>query len=294
MPVDDLFTRESYTSDELLFIIESIPANVFFKDTSCRYRLASHVCKMLNGDSDTATIIGKTDLEVQVEEQLGRQYYEEDLDLIAHGGEKKYISEMHFGDSTYYYEINKRAMLDASGSIIGIVGMVSDVTELIQLQKELERMSTRDMLTGCYNRTFLELRKVRGVDEMLLPFSVIISDCNGLKHVNDTFGHSVGDEYICKSVTTIRDAVPVRSEIIRLGGDEFLVLIPNCSEESCGALLASIRAECSRRSVRGIPLSNSFGATTMTSTSQTLSEAMSRADALMYAEKQHTKMDGRG
>lgn len=285
MRIEGFFGKDRYTADELRLIIEAIPANVFYKDTRCRYQLASHVCRMLNGENEDYTIIGKTDLEIQVEEALGRQYYEEDCALIANGGAKKYISEMHFGEGTYYFEISKQAMYDSDGNISGVVGMVTDMTELITLQKELETLSEKDSLTGSYNRTFLESRKANGVDETDLPFSVIISDCNGLKQVNDSYGHNVGDEYICEIAKIIGACVPQRSEVIRLGGDEFLALIPNCTERECGSLIKRIQIEDSEHRVRGIPLSSSFGGATITSPEQSLSDAIAQADACMYEEK---------
>ena len=76
--------------------------------------------------------------------------------------------------------------------------------------------------------------------------------------------------------------MPLRGEIIRLGGDEFLTLIPNCPEESCVELISQIREDNSQKSVEGISLSSSFGAVTIVTTQETLSDAMSKADALMY------------
>lgn len=285
MSIGDFFTREQYSDIELKLIIEAIPANVFYKDTQCRYQLASHVCRMLNGEGDNYTIIGKTDREVQVEKELGRQYYEEDLDIVANGGSKKYISEMRFGGETYYYEISKQAMRDTEGSISGIVGMVTDITELIKLQKELEWLSTRDTLTGCFNRTFLERRKTEGLVEADLPFTVIMSDCNGLKRVNDTFGHTAGDEYIRRTVDIILGVVSPKCDIFRLGGDEFLTLVPNCDEEARELLISRLHAAENGQQVSGVPVSSSFGAATIRSIHEGLSSAMGRADADMYQEK---------
>ncbi|MDO4554963.1 MAG: diguanylate cyclase [Lachnospiraceae bacterium] len=187
--MDSFFMNDSYTMEDLERIFRAIPANVFFKDTLCRYQIASQVCSMLTeGDADFS-IIGKTDLEVQKEPALGKQYYEEDCRLIAEGGQLKYLSEMHFGGQTYYYEIIKRAVYQPDGKILGIIGMVTDRTETIALQHQLRTISLTDALTQLHNRTFFQQYLENQITPEQLPISIIACDCNNLKYINDTFGH---------------------------------------------------------------------------------------------------------
>lgn len=93
--------------ENLKSIINSIPGNVFFKDTQCRYLYASHLC----------FIIGKTDPEVQVQKELGEMFYREDCELLKSGGEMEYVSQMQFGNDTYYYKIRNKAVHGAGNTV---------------------------------------------------------------------------------------------------------------------------------------------------------------------------------
>ena len=127
------------SKETLLILMDSIPANVFFKDTQCRYQMASHVCQMINSGGDpNFTIFGKTDMEIQPDAKLGKKFYEEDQKVIAEGKSYDYQQAMRFGDETYYYQITKQPIRDTEGHIIGVVGLITDMTEQVRLQNELE------------------------------------------------------------------------------------------------------------------------------------------------------------
>ena len=142
--------------EQMIAFMECAPANVFFKDTSCRYRAVSEVCSLISGE-EGYEIIGKTDVEVWQDEEVGRRYYEDDLRIIATGEASKWVDEFAGPDGTLYFEISKKpAYLD--GELIGVVGIVTDVTEQKRLQAELKRLTETDQLTGLYNRNYLEMR----------------------------------------------------------------------------------------------------------------------------------------
>ena len=136
---DYLNGKYPISKETLVILMDAIPANVFFKDTSCRYQMASHICQMINSGGDpNLTIFGKTDLEIQPDEKLGRKFYEEDRHIIAEGKSYDYLQAMRFGNDTYYYQITKNPVRDYDGNIIGVVGLINDMTEQIRLQNELE------------------------------------------------------------------------------------------------------------------------------------------------------------
>lgn len=281
--------KKNYTYEELKMIIQSIPGNVFFKDTECRYQLASHICHMLNGAREGFTIIGKTDLEVQLEYELGKQYYEEDCELIQNGGEKKYVSEMHFGGQIYYYEIVKRAVCDSDGNIFGVIGMVTDVTKMIEMQNRLEELSVTDALTGAYNRTYLQQWIGKGIGESQLPVSLIIGDCNNLKYMNDIHGHKMGDEYIVKTVELIKGNIGTPAKIIRYGGDEFLIILEKCTEEQCKQKIEILMEKSKECKINDIAISIAFGSSTIVDKQVSIYHEIEKADKKMYEEKKKIK-----
>lgn len=82
--LDSRFLDEKYpfSSRQLKIILESIPANVFFKDTKGRYQIVSHLCEMLN-TGGRGGIVGKTDLEIWPDPALGRKFYDEDMEIAT-------------------------------------------------------------------------------------------------------------------------------------------------------------------------------------------------------------------
>ena len=95
-----LHEKYPFSLSELKIILESIPANVFFKDTEGRYQVTSHICEMLNTGGQ-GSIIGKTDLEIQPDPKLGRKFYDEDMEIAQTGKEMRYLQEMVFGGVSF-------------------------------------------------------------------------------------------------------------------------------------------------------------------------------------------------
>lgn len=278
--------------EELLNIFESIPMNVFFKDTDCRYRLASHVCQMLSGDRPGWTIVGKTDLEVQKDPILGRQYLEEDRRIIETGEGTSCISKMTFGDDDYYYEIAKESVFGTDNEVIGIVGCVVDVTELEKANLALHEASITDGLTGCRNRRYYEgqMRSAWSHDiEDILPVTFVICDCNHFKQVNDLYGHMIGDLMLQEVAAMLRCCAPEGAEVIRMGGDEFLIFCPYTDEAKARKLLDMLRNEEGRFRYNGTSLSVAFGSHTV-STPGDLDDAVRMADERMYADKKKSEV----
>ena len=148
------------TEDNLWHVLDAIDENIFFKDTEGRYALATHVCSMLNSNGDPGfSIFGKTDMDIQVDKELGRKFYEEDMKIIRTGESLKYVQKMQFGPETYYYEITKNPVLDDDGRVMGIIGVIKDMTELIKLQKQLEYYNITDLMTHTFNRFYFESGK---------------------------------------------------------------------------------------------------------------------------------------
>ncbi|NFT84956.1 GGDEF domain-containing protein [Clostridium botulinum] len=96
-------------------------------------------------------------------------------------------------------------------------------------QKQLESIAFYDELTGLYNRrcAMLSLEKLIKSN---LEFSICFVDIDGLKYVNDILGHNEGDEYIKIIANIISNEFYDEDKVCRVGGDEFLILLPNCNE----------------------------------------------------------------
>jgi diguanylate cyclase (GGDEF)-like protein/PAS domain S-box-containing protein len=127
-----------------------------------------------------------------------------------------------------------RTLNDADGNPDGGVLCVDDVTEAWRLRAELERRATIDELTGCLNRPAVlstlenHLAKSRTART---GTAVVFLDLDGFKEVNDTFGHQVGDQLLAGTAGRLRGATRAHDVVGRLGGDEFLVVLPQVADE---------------------------------------------------------------
>lgn len=223
---------------------------------------------------------------------MGKMYYEDDKKILATGEGSQYINEFPMEDGeSLYFEIKKSAVRDENGSIIGIVGIVDNVTECVRLEKKVEELSIIDGLTGVYNRNYLKYRVEEKKKKLIFPFTVIMSDCNYLKEVNDQYGHEYGDILLKIVADTLKEEVPEDSPVIRMGGDEFMILGNGITEEKASELMVNIRESLKRKSKENIPLSLAMGSYTVQSKDFSFDEVCHEADLRMYADKKGLKVD---
>ena len=179
--------------EEVMTFLRSTPANLFFKDTECRYLFISDVRTFFPyGEGQEEDVLGKTDLEIWSSEEQARFYYEQDQKVLATGKGTGYITEVPREDGTVYYQIKKNPVV-LEGKIIGIVGLIGDITERVRLEKQAENWAIHDELTGLYNRNYLKVKGAEQLKGAIMPITIIMGDCNYLKRVNDAYGHEYGD-----------------------------------------------------------------------------------------------------
>ena len=150
------------------------------------------------------------------------------------------------------------------------------------LVERLEFMSTIDMLTGLLNRNSMNYRVdmfVSGERPVKAPFGVIFADLNGLKQANDTGGHDEGDKLL-KNAGKVLSEVFDRYEIYRAGGDEFVVIAPECPKDVFESKVAELRA----KTCYGSPVCFAVGSH-WNENGKDLRLSMHIADEAMYADK---------
>lgn len=174
---------------------------------------------------------------------------------------------------------------DRWGQIDGMVLVFRDVTEKKQKQAEIEYLSLHDQLTGLYNRRFFDEELARLDCRRNWPLSVILGDINGLKLINDAFGHVVGDELIKKGATAIRQGCREDDIVCRIGGDEFVILLPKTDASEAETIIARIKQQAAEKKVETLDVSISFGAATKTSATDATLAVIKTADERMYHNK---------
>jgi diguanylate cyclase (GGDEF)-like protein/PAS domain S-box-containing protein len=177
------------------------------------------------------------------------------------------------------------------------LGSVVDITEKKRFAQRLEYVSLHDQLTGLYNRVYFEeeLRRLSNSEDCY-PVSVIVADVNGLKLVNDTRGHERGDELLVACARVLQRTLRRSDVVARVGGDEFVAILPKTDEAAGTAILHRLQAAVEEHNHRHpeLPLSVSFGLATARTPEESLRETYRQADDRMYQEKLYSETTARG
>lgn len=165
--------------------------------------------------------------------------------------------------------------------------------EIEQLHEDLREQSIRDPLTGLYNRRYLTEtlgREIARAERENRPLSIVISDIDSFKLINDTFGHRVGDQFLIE-IADLMNKNARRSDIIcRFGGEEFLLVLPGTTVESALRRAEEIRQKCVQLLVpqngSGLRVSMSFGVATYPVHGKEAEEIIIKADRALYRSKE--------
>lgn len=185
-----------------------------------------------------------------------------------------------------YIEIFSYPIFDENqGKISGVVEFVRDITEQKEREREIKYLLYRDSLTGLYNRRFFEEEMQRLDTKRQLPISIIMADVNGLKIINDSYGHDTGDRLLKKAAEILKKTVREEDILARQGGDEFAILLPNTSSEEVSRVVSRINKEIAAADLDEIPLSIALGQATKNEPAEELTEVLKKADNRMYQNK---------
>ncbi|MBN2604963.1 MAG: HD-GYP domain-containing protein, partial [Bacilli bacterium] len=163
--------------------------------------------------------------------------------------------------------------------------LVSDITERIERETEVEYISYHDYLTGLHNRRYYEKMLLKMDIAQNLPLSLIMGDVNGLKLVNDSFGHKVGDELLKKVSSILQEACRSNDVIARIGGDEFVIILPKTEHDIADKIIERIKNMTKNEKVESLEISISFGHSTKTLPSENIHELFKKIEDEMYAKK---------
>ncbi len=182
---------------------------------------------------------------------------------------------------------------DDDGHCVAIEGFISNINSRKNLEDNLEFLSYRDYLTGLYNRRFIEEQLLRLDKSRNLPISVIMGDINGLKFINDSFGHKHGDELIKTVADILRDSLRDHELISRLSGDEFLIILENTSKKAVKQVIERIQNKMKKEEYSKMGMSVSFGYSTKTNSEESLHALVKEAENEMYRQKLYHKPSAR-
>ena len=203
------------------------------------------------------------------------------------------------------FSIKYKRMLDVSEKYAGTVIIMNDITERVEIekqlliqQKQLERYAFTDAMTGVSNRRtgyMIFEKELSLLPESEIPLSICYVDIDDLKEVNDMYGHSKGDEMIKTIVRAIESNTRESDHLVRMGGDEFLIIMPACFQSEAQKIMERILSRLEEYDIEHqIPYRHifSFGIVQISKENMlNINEAIKEADAHMYQDKiRHRKM----
>ncbi|WP_313127026.1 sensor domain-containing diguanylate cyclase [Proteiniclasticum ruminis] len=209
------------------------------------------------------------------------------LTKVQYSKDHESLSDYRFrrADGTYcVFETNASPILE-NGEIVGIAGVARDISIFIKKQQEIEFLSYRDQLTKLFNRHYLEKVRDEVKAEKNHPLGIITMDMNDLKLVNDTYGHDEGDRLLVKVSDIFRHVFPADSLIFRMGGDEFMVVLPLIEEEILKQMKERLEELLDEYGKEAYPVTIALGYFISHDPQEDLFDALKKADAYMYEDK---------
>ena len=237
----------------------------------------------------------------EIEGRTAESYYPQSTDrdafkaaIMEHGEVSDFPGQMVRRDGTVIdISISSHALYDHAGNFAGVEGIYRDVTQRKNLERELQRLATTDMLTGIANRrAFLETAESAYAHSCHSgePLTLLMLDLDHFKAINDRYGHLEGDRALVAFAQAVKSQLRASDAVGRLGGEEFGVLLPltTLAEglEAAHRILQSVRAlQLNDDTGQAYRITTSLGVGAFRQSDRSLRDMLDRADQALYLAK---------
>ncbi|HEX5276233.1 MAG TPA: GGDEF domain-containing protein [Fluviicoccus sp.] len=292
-PVQSRSLENIETGQTLLTtVLDNIGACIYMKAPDGRYLYANRALGELL-ECDPGTLTGLRDEDIFPREASMR-FRQLDNQALAMKGKVEGMETFRLGDGAdHHYWSVKIPLFNDRGEIYALLGMSTDITARKHMEDELLRLATTDDLTRLSNRRhFLEqaestLSRSRRYAE---PLALLMCDIDFFKNINDTFGHAVGDQALCRVADIIRSTLRDTDLAGRIGGEEFAILLVQTSLENAHEVADRLRQAIEACPIilddgHPISLTISIGIATPVYPMETLATLLQHADQALYAAK---------
>ncbi len=199
--------------------------------------------------------------------------------------EAKKDTMINAGGRDKYFDVSLTPVRIRQKEIAGKLLVMEDITDRKEYEDKIKYMSFHDYLTGLYNRAFFEEELARLNVERNLPLSIVMGDVNGLKMINDTYGHEKGDELLKKAAEILKQSFRKSDIISRWGGDEFIILLPLTDYSTAEEIAGRVKKTCSQHDTEDMPVSISLGTAIKVKEDESIEEILKSSEDKMYTDK---------
>lgn len=282
--------------EELRLILDSSAEGIYGVDLEGNCMFCNASCIRLLGYENQAELLGKNMHElIHHSRRDGTAIKPEDCEMLkalrknigAHVDDEIFWREDGSTFDAEYYSYPRYK----DGELVGAVVTFMDISDRKQNEEWIAYLNGHDPLTGLLNRRSLEEELEKQDTEENLPITIVFADVNGLKLTNDIFGHASGDTLIKKSAEILKRTCRDRDIISRVGGDEFLMLLPNTHASDAEKVIERVKRELAKEKVDAVMCSMSLGYDTKNGSYQDLAHIVINAENRMYKEKALQRKD---
>lgn len=181
-----------------------------------------------------------------------------------------------------------------NGEVVAIHGIIRNIDDKVSLQQQLEYKALHDRLTGMYNREYFESLMDKYDKHENVPIGIVVCDLDGLKLVNDKYGHKDGDKLIRETSNILQNFTRKNITVARIGGDEFAILLVNVDPSDTELFMTKIQNEVDLFNAKGtsFEIKLSIGIAYSCSSLGEMEALFVKADTAMYEDKHKKRLVG--
>jgi diguanylate cyclase (GGDEF)-like protein/PAS domain S-box-containing protein len=269
---DSLYYYQTYPNNKFKYIGPSIKEIIGIKEDV-----------FLNDYKEAFNLVHPDDLESLYKKTIGQVDYS-----------KKQLARWLNSNGEYIWtEDCATPIYDKSGKMIGIVGSIRNITDRIKMEEEINYRSNHDVMTGLYNRDYFEDLFDKLDKHISCKVGIIVCDLNGLKMINDNYGHKIGDLLIKESGKLLNRYSSENIIISRIGGDEFSIILKDVNELDVLNLIDNIKKDIVEynNNHNEVKINMSIGYSISQHSLGIMNNLFVTADQNMYHSKRRIKTD---
>jgi len=221
-------------------ILENVTAYIYMKDTKGRYLFANRLLRE-RFDAPMDEIVGYNDYKFY-DADTATTILKDDLRILKHGEtlhREEILPNLLTGLTQVFLSV-KIPLRREDGRIYALCGISTDITERKEIEEHMQRMAQYDALTNLPNRALFEDRlkqAIAAAQRNRGRLALMFIDLDKFKPVNDTYGHAVGDLLLREVASRIQECLRESDTAARIGGDEFVVLLPTIEAQQDASLV---------------------------------------------------------